>query len=262
MLTRHYRYFLFWKHNARSFSRALPVFRIALKYKANNVIKALASQLEQDWPKTISEWDASQCEDGPCFEPFGDLCPEYAPLNRVAAMEPASAIQVAHIANMPNILSIAYYQLSKISSSDVLWQDTVSKLGPRADINLKGGSKRDRGGGKIDKQTLLSKEDLRRLTLGKEKLSRYMLGFKKRLPKELVLHPNCADAWTRNINVPMESKDVLTDLLEVCNAKVLPGVSMCSDCRSKINERGKEERARVWESLPKLFCLPVRSGTS
>ena len=262
MLTLQCSYFLFWKHNARSFSRALPVFRIALKYKANNVIEALASQLEQDWPKTISEWDASQCEDGPCFEPLADLCPEHQSLNRAAAMEPAAAIQVAHIANMPDILSAAYYQLSRLGSPDACWQDMMSQLGPRPDHNSSSEKKRNRGGGKIDGQTLLSKEDLRRLALGKAKLSRYMLGFKKRLPKELVLHPRCADAWTRNISVPMKSEDVLADLLEVCSAETFPGMNMCSDCRSVVNERGKEERARVWELLPKLFCIPVRPGTS
>lgn len=256
------RYFLFWKHNARSFSRALPVFRIALKYKASNVIEALASQLEQDWPKTISEWDASQCEDGPCSEPSGDSHPENWSGNRVAAMEPVSAIQVARIANMPNILPAAYYQLSRISSSDVLWQDTVSQIGPTEDyIWQKGGLKRGRGGGKIDgRAPLLSREDLRRLRLGKEKLSRYILSFKKRLPKELGLHPRCGDAW--NIGIPAKSEDVLTDLLEVCSAEVFPGVNMCSDCRSQINARGKEERAKVWALLPQLFCLPAHLGTS
>ncbi|KAG9310792.1 hypothetical protein JVU11DRAFT_8642 [Chiua virens] len=63
-------YFLLWKRNARNFRHALPVLRIALKYQATDIIDALASQLEQDWPMTISEWDASQCEVGSGFEPW------------------------------------------------------------------------------------------------------------------------------------------------------------------------------------------------
>lgn len=162
---------------------------------------------------------------------------------------------------MPNIQAAAYYQLSRISSSDVWWQDAVSRLRATEDDNWeKGGSKRDHRGGKIDRRALLSKEDLRRLRLGKERLSRYMLSFKKRLPKQLGLHPRCADAW--NISIPVKSEDVLADLLEVCSAEAFPDVNICSDCRSQINARGKEERARVWALLPELFCLPAHLGRS
>lgn len=115
--------------------------------------------------------------------------------------------------------------------------------------------------GKLGRPTpLLSKEDLRRLASGKERLSLDILGFKKRLPQELVLHPRCADAW--NIGVPMKSDDPLTDLLELCSAEVFPGVNVCSDCRLLINEGGRKERARVWALLPQLFCLPVDLDTS
>lgn len=221
----------------------------------------MASQLEQDWPVTLSEWDASQCEDGFCFEPFGDPCPERLSLNQAAVMESASAVQVAHIANLPNILSSAYYQLSRISSVDVLWRDTVLQLGPVDECGRDmGRSRRNHRCGKLGKRRLLSKEDLRRLALGKEKLSRHMLSFKKRLPKELVLHLQCANAW--NTSIPAESVDVLTDLLELCSAEMFPDRNICSDCRSKINERGMKERERVWDLLPKFFCLRVRSGTS
>ena len=168
-------------------------------------------------------------------------------------MESACAIQVAHIANMPNILTAAYYQLSRIGIS----QDTVSQLG-RIEECSRGKGKSKRGDGKIDKGTVLSEEDLHRLAVGREKLSRYMLTFKKRLPKELVLHQSCADTWDTSTSVPVDSVDVLSDLLELCSVTVFPGVKMCPDCRWKINERGRGERARVWKMLPKLFRLPVR----
>lgn len=237
----------------------LPVFRIALKYKASDVIEALASQLEQDWPQTISEWDASQLEgeDGLCIEPSGDLCSESGTFNRAGAtvMESASAIQVAHIANLPNILSVAYYRLCRISSSDAWWQDIVSQgLGATKDCHWdKEGLVHGCGYGKEDRQTLLSKEDLCRIVSGKDRLAKHVLDLKQRLTHELMLHPRCAWAW--NTAVTMQSEDPLSGLLELCSAEVAPGGQMCVNCRILINERGREERARIWELLPQIFCL-------
>lgn len=258
------RYFFFCKHNSRCFRTALPVFKIALKYKASYVIEALASQLEQDWPQTLEEWDAAQGKDGPFVDPFEDFASDRQTQNRtapVAVTEPASAIQVARIANLPGILSIAYYQLSRVSHSSVGWQNIVSLVDAKDHRREKKGSVRDHGRGRWDEWSLLSKGDLRRLAVGKEGLAKHMHCFQRHLPQELVLHPSCAKGWS--MCVPMKSEDPLAHLLELCSEEVLPdGNTICSDCRSLINKRGREERERVWALLSQLFCTPGYPGMS
>ncbi|KAG9310791.1 hypothetical protein JVU11DRAFT_8641 [Chiua virens] len=173
--------------------------------------------------------------------------PEDQSSTRAVFMESASAVQVAHIANLLNILPTAYYQLSRLDNLDLWWQDLVFQPSASEDCRWKkNGTKRH------PVQTLLSKEDLRRIKTGKENLSRHLISFKKGLSTELVLHPSCAVAW--NMGIPVQSDDVLADLMELCNAKV---TDVCSECRLQMNERGREERERVWESLPLFFGVLV-----
>lgn len=224
-----------WKYNAGCFKRALPLYKMALKYKVNCITDVLSAQLEQDWPTNIWEWDAFESDDALYMKGSMDVYLDMYP-------EPVAAIEFARMANLPSILPAAFYQLSRVTTDDDYKGN--DSLGISWNLNKRSA-----------RWSELSKEDIFTLAVGKERLSRCLMNIQRGLIKEIpAAETMCREAW--KLMPVLKSDDILHDLQEICKPDKLPGVFMCKNCQSKVNGRARTEREALWVLLPQLFRFP------
>ncbi|KIJ57794.1 hypothetical protein HYDPIDRAFT_34785 [Hydnomerulius pinastri MD-312] len=250
-------YYPSWRRNAQNCVQVLPTLILAQKYMADDIRSAIVSQIEAEWPQNIWQWDSLENESAlkPEELRYFAIGPFGGPDEKMPASEwddyfpePASAIQLARVADIPSILPAAFYQLSRTRPSDDFdeWRSPEgTQLDPMREF-------------KDDKRTArwsrLSKDDLYRLMLGKEAMSEYASALRATIFNDTKFcSVVCADTW--KYAPSLKSDDILADLQELCKPRSSPGALMCERCRMKVNIRGVKERATVWNELKTFFHL-------
>lgn len=214
----------------------MPLYKLAQKYKVDYITDVLSAQFEQDWPKTLWEWDAFESDDATYFKGKMGIYRD------CMYPEPVAAIEFARVANLPSILPAAFYQLSRVTTGSNYKEHLKAGLTWQAGL-------------RSARWSDLTKEDLVCLAAGKEQLSHYLMILQKGLIEEIPAEETkCRQAW--ELMPALRSDDILHDLLEICKPDKLPGVFMCKSCRSKVNEKARTERLGLWGLLPKLFRVP------
>ena len=115
--------------------------RMAKKYQMDKIHKRLASLVESQWPKNLSEWDQ--------YQTTISQHPELS-------LEPAAAISLASEHNIKRILPIAFYLLSMADAN----QEYESKPADKPSVTPSRA-----------RWNLLSHNDYRKLIVGKERIA-------------------------------------------------------------------------------------------
>lgn len=226
---------------------AFPLLVLADKYVADDIECMIEYQIRQDWPKSVYEWDAFESRAAHMYRmhqqkgsdsPWDALIPE-----------PASYIRLARIAKVfePKRIGAAFYHLSRMN----IQNDWETK-------SIAGGCK-DPTPGQLAKMrratwSILSKDEMRRLERGKEKLASHMAHFVRTLPQHRRLDVDCARGWNMTATKLVKSDDILAALSQLCS----PGTTaldtrMCGTCLSKTTSGVREERVKVFARLPDYF---------
>lgn len=226
---------------------AFPLLVLADKYIADNIECMIECQIRQDWPKSIHEWDAFERRVAHMYRmhqqrggggPWDALLPE-----------PASYIRYARIAKViePRRTGAAFYQLSRMNVQNNREMKSIA-------IGLKDPTPAQLAKMRRAMWSILSKDEMRRLERGKEKLASHMAQFVRTLPEYLGLHVHCAPAWNVDAVKLVKSDDILGELLQLCSPNTT-GLNkrMCGVCLSKISRKAREEREEVWVRLPHYF---------
>ena len=238
---------IFRRSKATNAADAFPLLVLADKYVADDIECMIEYQIRQDWPKSVYEWDAFENRAVHMYRmhqqrsgdgPWDTLVPE-----------PASYIRLARIAKVPERTRIgaAFYQLSRMKVVND-WETRNTAGGPEDPTPTQLAKMRRA------MWSILSKDELRRVERGKEKLASHAARFARTLPRELDLHMKCAKGWNMAAAKLVKSDDIFADLLELCSAENTElRMYMCDPCLRKVSRGAKAERCEIWAKLPDYF---------
>ncbi|TDL14655.1 hypothetical protein BD410DRAFT_778730 [Rickenella mellea] len=83
------------------------ILKLATKYQMDTLRNRIIEQIISDWPKTLYEWDAIESHNA-FFEKAPDSLKE-----QIIQSEPAAAIEIARLFDIPSILPAAFLQLTR-----------------------------------------------------------------------------------------------------------------------------------------------------
>jgi len=235
---------------AESFGIASALLRLSTKYQVHRLRQQLLSELSAAWPSTLSSWDARE---EAMLSPNGAYEPrKYTP-------HPILVINLARSVNAPELLSSAFYDLSRSSISST-------------------------AAGYIASETMechqLAEEDLFHLLKGREDASRFLSTFLAVRLGGRKPSPNCI--YTQAGDHPRRSYcqaafenifyDMLRDansllcyrscdpLFAIINAEMIHerddgGILLrpCEYCRAEFRMEVEAARNDFWHSLPEWF---------
>ncbi|EKM56190.1 uncharacterized protein PHACADRAFT_184866 [Phanerochaete carnosa HHB-10118-sp] len=238
--------------------------RLAAKYEMDGILNQLAPILERDWPSKYEDWMHAEKE----FEQdYYDRHPDEILTGMTVDeyQDPAAAVQLAQQTRLLSILPAAFYDLSRI----YLRTPAIRKpdgFFPRC-ANTR----------------LLSRDDLERLAVGRERIAKYaayQLG--QNVWGELItgdalqLKGRCSktdrtclayiSSWLRTklagsdamhilSSDPMISLDRMAQQLEADNHSSEYLSPTCHTCRSWFAHLMRKEAKTLWDKLPEIFEL-------
>ncbi|KAH7909492.1 hypothetical protein BJ138DRAFT_1010739 [Hygrophoropsis aurantiaca] len=235
--------------------KLIHIFPIASKYQFDTLKKSLELKFREDWPITLTEWDAltQEQDDFRYKRPMVSINEEnyrlYSPDFHFP--EAASAIRLARVADIPEILPAAFYQLYLSSPSDDydIWRAETP-----GDSFYEKYKEEWLNGARTVRWSLLTEEDLLSLTHGKEKLSALTEPFRNSFPDDICtscnIEEDCMDIWNRNFTT--EKKDWLSGLQDFSD---LDDEGYRCECPDIVRSNGTELREKVWSELSGYFGL-------
>ncbi|TFK47456.1 hypothetical protein OE88DRAFT_1811253 [Heliocybe sulcata] len=184
-----------------------PILALCNKYDIPSIRERIVSRLEEDWPRTLNEWDALEAEIEEMQKDLHDShdCDAYnhnCDLTNFLP-EPVSAINLAVDCDVPSILPAAFYQLMRSSPSYPRYEYLALDEGDNQDL----ASERDdyvSDGGRLASWQDLSADNHYRLHLGRERINEAIYD---RLSLKFV-------AWKKDL--PWSSTQLLTFQVPTC----------------------------------------------
>ncbi|TFY80791.1 hypothetical protein EWM64_g3228 [Hericium alpestre] len=247
-----------------------PLLILANKYEIQHLRANIIQKLEEDWPRTLSEWDEiehyAEGKAKTCVQDvqWDRTCDDFPDLH---LPEAASAINLSHACNVPNILPAAFYHLSRIS---------ILHDWDRTHVALEDNGIPDYSdlvnGARTARWNLLSKEDFICLLTGRERLKDAINVKVWTEHNAHVTHPHpnedyggCKSKyWSKVWDVVeracRESSDVLKTLRDVVDILQSSGnPALCYSCEHGIKKGIDEVRNEIWNGLHDYFDLPLRA---
>jgi hypothetical protein len=219
------------------------VMSLALKYEVDALRNEIVHQLSSSWPRTIEDWDILEKK----REMFG---------NEMPRLDPAAAIRMARIADMPEVLPLAYY--------------CTIQLYPRRPPDTEGAGDEAQNHHPDEDQTmtrLLDHHDLAALTLGREAMAIWVSQYARTSFRTWNCHSStiqrgfvcCQRIHLRWAEV-LEDVTTRRDVLEVLKEHAGWGTGtfgsiLCSPCQSAYVEIMRQMRKDFFKDLPKIFGL-------
>lgn len=229
----------------------IPLLRMAIKYEFSGVQSQIVSYFKDTWLNNLNNWDIYAAK-------IRALSGEsYSNIPDFNLPEPASAIVIARLFNIPAILPAAFYDLSTIS--------------PLNDWEVKYDDDEDEDGEKeIGERSArwrwLKQADLFRLLRGKESLANATREFSE---SKVLLSPGrcdgpglrCSDA-RRALQTKIYDHDGPQDILRhLKSLKDRLRDTACLPCRGRIESKIEEKREDIWDSLTDIFDLSDETRT-
>jgi hypothetical protein len=217
---------------------------LALKYDFDALRSEIVSQLSSTWPRTLEDWDTLERK----REMFG---------NEMPRLDPAAAIRMARIANIPEVLPLAYYCAIQVYPRRATENESgpVDEAPARADSESQAMSH------------LLDREDLGVLALGRESMTIWVAQHSRTHFRTW----NCHSDTNKRVQVcsqrihlrwaeALEDVTMRRDILEVLKEHASWGTGtfgsiLCSPCQSTYVEIMRQMRKDFFKDLPKIFGL-------
>ncbi|GJE88205.1 hypothetical protein PsYK624_042880 [Phanerochaete sordida] len=240
--------------------------KVAAKYEVDSVLCQLAPIIERDWPSQYEDWvrrEAGIKRTHSRIETSNKgHSISYVPRSKF--QDPAAVIQVAQKAQLNSVLPAAYYDLSRILLRPPRYMRTSSRW---ADAKL------------------LDRDDLERLTVGRERIAdhlrgklegnattnpfmRIILHGRQRAPGRCHAHGDCQGVlndWSKNNNTiaywskerhlraPLETLEELAECLQQGKSAHL--VALCLPCRVDCAALLRRKAKVLWQKIPEYFEL-------
>lgn len=244
------------------------LLRLCTNYKITSLRTRIIQFLEQEWPTSLIFWDQRESylslglslassqqqtthlhqaanakvvvnHDGRPYLP--DLRPD-----------PVSIVRLSRINNIPSILPIALYELSRANPNA---DYTHLHTHPHRRQSLQS---LVRSGGSAC-WTLLSSEDHMCIHRGQDAIQCFLLQFLEQEESELCLLPTCiqgrmqlrAEIWSESI----KRRDVLGALRSVLDGRYMADHGLCLPCTLHSLRAIGRMRQRIFQSLGEMFCV-------
>lgn len=231
----------------QSTSEMVGVLSFALKYEADGLRDEIAHQLLSSWPRTLEEWDTMEKK-------------SENPFSNIPHFDPAAAIRMARIADLPEVLPLAYYSTIQIY--------------PRRAAD--GASNKEGENSGVDEARiltdLLDRQDLAALSLGREEMAKWVARSTRSEFRTWICHSGtshrgfvCSQRihlrWAEMLEEVTMRRDVLDVLKEHASwGTGTFGNILCSHCQSAYVEIMRQMRKDFFRDLPKIFGLGLLPG--
>jgi len=214
---------------------------LALKYEVESLRKEIVDQLSSAWPRTLEDWDILEKK----REMFG---------SDLARLDPAAAIRMARIADMPEVLPLAYYCAIQVYPSRPMSSDSDD-------------SPRETDSEDQVMTHLLTREDLASLALGRESMAAWVAQHAKGCFRTWSCHSNSSQhglVCSQRIHLRwaevLEDVALRRDVLEVLREHAIWGTRtfgsiLCSPCQSAYVDIMRQMRKDFFKDLPQIFRL-------
>ena len=214
---------------------------LALKYEVESLRKEIVDQLSSAWPRTLEDWDILEKK----REMFG---------SDIARLDPAAAIRMARIADMPEVLPLAYYCTIQVYPSRPMSSDSD-------------GSPRETDSEDQVMTYLLTREDLASLALGRESMAAWVAQHARGCFRTWSCHSNSSQhglVCSQRIHLRwaevLEDVALRRDVLEVLREHAVWGTGtfgsiLCSPCQSAYVDIMRQMRKDFFKDLPQIFRL-------
>ena len=216
----------------------LGSLKLAIKYQVDGLRNDIVEQLSSGWPRHLSEWDEMDVR-------LGKNCP--------MSPDTPSIIRLARDGDIPELLPLSFYMLSRSFSNDVQgWEATPpSATGVQSSHKL----------------FLLDRDDMATLAFGQGGMARWISSRTGSKFREWVC-PNrlipCQDRvrvrWAEIQNDILHSMDILTVLQMYASGKSPAGTSLCVACQTLFVQALLGIRNDFFDELPKIFGLVKPEG--
>lgn len=225
----------------QSTTEMVGVMSLALKYEVDALRNEIIHQLSSAWPRTIEDWDTLEKK----REMFGSDMPR---------LDPAAAIRLARIAEMPEVLPLAYYC-------------TIQTYPKRPASSGGSGEETKIGGEEQAMMHLLEPQDLEALALGREAMAIWVSQQARAKFRTWNCHSNtnqrglvCSQRIHLRWAEVLEDVTMRRDILEVLKEHASWGTGtfgsiLCSPCQSAYVEIMRQMRKDFFKELPKIFEL-------
>lgn len=230
---------------------------------------ALLRCVQQDWPRTLQDWDRLQLEVEHAREQIQDKCQNgmdeddrTIPYIDNCFPEPASAILLATTFSCPSILPAAFYQLA-VTDASADWDDfRSSEAGPDSELDHQNTLAR---GGRTARWSLLDQTNLLRYVRGRARLDEWLSDIEDCLisylgSAECMIPQSCG--WARKechreflLEGPGRVRpfDPLGALKYLIDA--VPHASFCPACTTHVRNELLRLRQEIWDELPSIFGI-------
>ncbi|KAF9446566.1 hypothetical protein P691DRAFT_776773 [Macrolepiota fuliginosa MF-IS2] len=230
---------------AKSVAEMVGVMSLALKYEIDALRNEIVQQLSSAWPRSIEDWDLLEKK----HEMFSDT----------PRLDPAAAIRMARIADLPEILPLAYYC-------------TIQAF-PKPLMNAVGGGDETSGEDNTSIKEghamthLLDRRDLAALALGREEMGKWVAQYARVKFRTWNCHSSmnqrgfvCSQRIHLRWAEVLEDVTMRRDVLEILREHAGWGTGtfgsiLCSPCQSAYVEIMREMRRDFFQALPKIFGL-------
>ena len=225
----------------QSTTEMVGAMSLALKYDVESLRKEIVRQFSSAWPHTLEDWDVLEKK----REMFGNDMPR---------LDPAAAIRMARIADMPEVLPLAYYCTIQVYPRRPMigdGDDLPHEADPEDQIMTH----------------LLTREDLASLALGRESMGIWVAQRAKSCFRTWSCHSNsnqrgfvCSQRihlrWAEVLEDVTTKRDILEILREHANWGMGTfGNILCSPCQSVYVDIMRQMRKDLFQDLPQIFGL-------
>jgi len=234
----------------------LGPLKIATKYEVDALRLQIISHFEAEWPDTLPAWDKLEDQIESRFVEddiitLGKLEPE-----------PASVILLARRCDVPRLLPSAFYHLSRLSAATRFEEDCCEDGSEVLFPSFFGIRQRRR---RSAFWSLLTRQDLDTLALGKERMGRWISKQARILlcssftTQKAECRKGAALIWAQLQSDILMHMDILTSLRKLALALLdldqeVVG-SLCHTCRFKLASSSMDRREQFFSLLPHFFGL-------
>ncbi|KAH7924482.1 hypothetical protein BV22DRAFT_505902 [Leucogyrophana mollusca] len=230
---------------------------LAKKYQVQSLYDHLVALFRADWPADLKEWD--DLEEEVAFR-LDQVNSDFSGLREAwdvdnSFPEPASAIQLAHDFDIPEVLPAAYYHLSRLKLTQDRDGWRTQKGQPFSEMTSEEIFIRLRAGERTARWSLVTLQDLRRVILWRESLQDQIPRLEERYRG--VVCGNACDAQLRLVlrKIPTGTSDLLAELKEAFSDAKLARREFCASCTADIGERNEIVRENIWSEMKAFFLL-------
>ncbi|KAI0311944.1 hypothetical protein OF83DRAFT_1177102 [Amylostereum chailletii] len=236
------------------------ILRLAKKYDAPGIQKAITAAVKNEWPPTLRSWDVRQDQ---AEEDAKSAANAGLPLSSVVYPNPARTVRIANDYGIPEVLPVAYYDLYQVYKLKKVRTDTVqldALTSDEKDVLILGMAS-------MNKHVV---EELCHPSLPPHQADVHLGKLEEQFSSDGIVP--CMEPllrwWGLQFDRILESADPLRGL-KVAEETVMLSSGLgarwevdaaCFSCRDHIRETIHDMRHELWKKLPALFDLMASVG--